>query len=118
MNHVQHSPHTWTKHNYGTKIHYAGEPLDKSPPLLDATDTKHIQEILSTLLFCAHAVNNTMLMAIGTIATQQSKGTQQTMQAIVHLLNYCATHDPNAVVHFCASDMVLWDVCHFYHLFH
>ena len=49
-----------------------------------------------------------MLMAIGTIATQQSKGTQQTMQAIVHLLNYCATHDPNAVVHFCASDMVLW----------
>ena len=80
--------------------------MDESP-LLDATDTKCIQEILGTLLFYAHAVDNTMLTTISTIATQQSKGTKQTMQAIVQLLNYCATH-PNAVVCFHVSDMVLW----------
>ena len=48
-----------------------------------------------------------MLTAIGAIMTQQSKGTKQTMQAIIQLLNYCATH-PNAVVHFHASNMILW----------
>ena len=58
------------------------------------------------LLFYAHAVDNTMLTAISAIATQQSKGTKQTMQAIIQLLNYCATH-PNAMVCFHASDMIL-----------
>jgi hypothetical protein len=66
-------------------------PADESPPL-DAADTKRVQEILGTLLFYAHAVDNTMLTAIGAIATQQSQGTQETMKAVVQLLNYCATH--------------------------
>jgi hypothetical protein len=59
------------------------------------------------LLFYARAIDNAMLTAIGTIVTQQSQGTQETMKAVVQLLNYCATH-PNAVVRFHASDMVLW----------
>ena len=103
--HPQHSPHAWTKPIYGAKIQYA-EPDDDSP-LLDTTDIKCIHEILRTLLFYAHAMDNTMLTTIGAIATQQSKGTKQTMQAIVQLLNYCATH-PNAVICFHASDMILW----------
>ena len=93
----QHLPHAWTKPIYRAKIQYA-EPADDSPPL-NATDIKCIQEILGTLLFYARAMDNTMLTAISAIATQQSKGTKQTMQAIIQLLNYCATH-PNAVVHF------------------
>jgi hypothetical protein len=101
----QHSPHAWTKPDYGAKMQYA-IPADESPPL-DAADTKRVQEILGTLLFYARAVDNTMLTAIGAIATQQSQGTQETMKAVVQLLNYCATH-PNAVVRFHASDMVLW----------
>jgi hypothetical protein len=101
----QHSPHAWTKPIYGAKIQYAAP--DDDSPLLDTADIKCVQEILGTLLFYARAVDNTMLTAIGAIATQQSKGTKQTMQAIVQLLNYCATH-PNAVVRFHASDMILW----------
>ena len=70
----QHLPHAWTKPIYGAKIQYA-EPIDDLP-LLDAANTKCIQEILGTLLFYARAVDNTMLTTIGTIATQQSKGTK------------------------------------------
>jgi len=48
-----------------------------------------------------------MLVALGTLATQQTNGTQSTMQALMHLLNYCASH-PDAIIRFHASDMVLW----------
>jgi len=48
-----------------------------------------------------------MLVALGTLATQQANGTQATMQALTHLLNYCASH-PDAIIQFHASDMVLW----------
>jgi hypothetical protein len=47
-----------------------------------------------------------MLAAIRTIATQQASATKDTMKAVIHLLNYCATH-PEAVVRYHASDMVL-----------
>ena len=44
-------------------------------------------------------------MALSTIASEQSKGTQQTMQRCKQLLDYLATH-PNATVRFHASDMI------------
>ena len=47
-----------------------------------------------------------MLVAIGEIATQQAKGTQTTLQAVTHLLNYSATH-PDATIRYIASDMCL-----------
>jgi hypothetical protein len=51
-------------------------------------------------------VDSTILTALGTIAMQQSKGTKATMQAVVQLLNYCATH-PEAKVRYVACDMIL-----------
>ena len=47
-----------------------------------------------------------MLVAISTLASVQSKGTDATMEAAVQLLNYCATH-PNATIRYKASDMIL-----------
>ena len=47
-----------------------------------------------------------MLVAIGTIASQQSKSTQATRYATVWLLNYAASH-PNSTIRYNASDMVL-----------
>jgi hypothetical protein len=61
---------------------------------------------LGTFLYYARAVDSTMLVAIGEIATQQSKATQATMQAITQLLNYCATN-PDATIRYIASDMCL-----------
>jgi len=47
-----------------------------------------------------------MLVAINTIASQQSKATESTIAATTQLLNYCATH-PDATVRFSASNMIL-----------
>ena len=100
----QHAPHAWQKPNYGAKTQYA-ETEDTTAPL-DAAGTKRVQEVLGTLLFYARAVDSTMLVAIGDIATQQAKGTKATMQAIVQLMNYCTTH-PDAIVRYHASEMCL-----------
>jgi hypothetical protein len=45
-------------------------------------------------------------VALSTIASEQSKGTQQTMQKCKQLLDYLATH-PDDTVCFHASDMIL-----------
>jgi len=101
----QDSPHTFKRPEYGAKSQYA-EPEDTTPAL-DLADQKRVQEVIGVLLFYARAVDNTLLVALSSIATQQAKGTRATMNAITHILNYCASH-PDAVVRFHASDMVLW----------
>lgn len=44
---------------------------------------------------------------INSIVSSQTKGTQETMNAVHHFLNYCATH-PDAYICYHASDMILW----------
>ena len=101
---AQHSPHAWTAPTYGAKVQLADAP-DTSAPLSNQGIT-FLQQIIGTLLYYARAVDNTMLVAISALSSEQTRGTEATMQAAVHLLNYCATH-PDAVVRFHKSDMVL-----------
>jgi len=103
--HIKHSLHAWQKPKYGTKVQFADLP--SISPCLDAMDTKCIQEIVGVLLYYVHAIDNTLLTALDTIATQQAKSSQATMEVITQLLNYCATY-PNATICYHASDMVLW----------
>jgi hypothetical protein len=100
----QHSPYPWTAPDYGAKTQLTA-PADTSEPL-DATGLHRLQEIIGTLLYYARAIDSTMLVALGTLSSAQSKGTATTAQAVTHLLNYCATH-PDAVVRYHASDMHL-----------
>jgi hypothetical protein len=51
-------------------------------------------------------VDSTLLVGLGTLASEQTKATELTMRRVTHLLNYCATH-PDAKVRFKRSDMVL-----------
>ena len=70
---------------YGAKAQYINN-TDTSPPLtLD--DKKFIQGVMGTFLYSARAVNPTMLMALSTIATQQSSPTEQTMQKVKQFLD-------------------------------
>ena len=62
--------------------------------------------MVGSILHYARAVDLTVLMALSTIASEQSKGTEQTMQKCKQLLDYLASH-PNATVHFHASDMIM-----------
>ena len=102
---AQHAPHQWQKPNYGAKVQYTNGPTKS--PALNANDTKRVQQVLGTLLFYARAVDSTMLPAIGSLATQQANATADTMDGIIDLLNYAATH-PSAVVRYTASDMCLY----------
>jgi len=102
----EHALHTWQHPIYGTKVQYAPKPDHTTA--LDVTDcSKHMQEVIGILLYYARVVDPTMLVTLGTLTTQKTNSTQATMQALTHLLNYCATH-PDAIICSHASDMVLW----------
>jgi hypothetical protein len=79
------APHAWNAPTYGAQQQYA--TLDTTPHV-DARAAKTIQEVLGTLLYYAQAIDCTMLVAIGTIATQQASPTKANMRAITDLLNY------------------------------
>eukprot|EP00957_Ditylum_brightwellii_P204669 15340349-Ditylum_brightwellii.AAC.1 len=65
-----------------------------------------MQQILGALLFCAKAVDPTILVAINALSLQQNNPTVQTPAGITCLLNYCVTY-PNTVIRYHASGMVL-----------
>ena len=101
---LEHSPHPWQRPNYGAKQQFT--TAADTATALDAADKLRILEVLGTLLFYARAIDSTLLTAIGELATEQSAGTQTTMEKLTQLLNYCATN-PDATVRFTASDMIL-----------
>eukprot|EP00957_Ditylum_brightwellii_P200850 15310071-Ditylum_brightwellii.AAC.1 len=76
---LQHSPHQHVIPNYGAKVQLTMTP-DMSDPL-DKLGFKRIQVIIGTLLCYARQVDPTILVAIGTIAAAQSKGTKATAKA-------------------------------------
>jgi Reverse transcriptase (RNA-dependent DNA polymerase) len=101
----QHSPHAWIAPNYGARVQYAPSEEDSIP--LDKAGIKRLQEVIGTFLYSARAVDNTMLVALGTLAAAQTKGTEHTMKALAQLLDYAATH-PDAAIRFHKSDMILY----------
>ena len=101
----QRAPHKWNIPTYGAKVQFA--PTDDESPLLDSASLKRVQQIVGILLYYAMAIDNTMLVALGTIAGQQAKATTSTMVAAKWLLDYAATN-PIAKLRYCASDMQLY----------
>ena len=100
----QHSPHAWTKPVYGTATQLTA-PEDTSAPL-NVDGIKRLQEVIGTFLYYSRAIDSTMLVALGSLAAAQAKGTQATAQASTQLLNYAASHS-DAVLRYHASDMYL-----------
>ena len=98
------SPQKWNRPRYGAKQQFA-DPVDQSPHL-PASNIKHVQTVVVTLIYYALAVDNTMLVALCDLASEQTQGTQRTLNAITQLLNYAATH-PNPTICYRKIDMVL-----------
>jgi hypothetical protein len=102
---AQHTPYRWWNELvYGTNSQLT-DPVDEAAPLPPG-GIKQLQQITGTLLYYVRAVDPTMLVALGTIAAQQSKGTEAPADVIVQLLNYCATHIVSTI-RYRASDMIL-----------
>jgi hypothetical protein len=100
----QDAPHSWNQPTYGAKVQYADEP-DSSPPL-DSKSVTLVQKIAGTFLYYAMAVDATMLVALGSIASTQANATEKTYDEVLWLLNY-ASSNPDATILYTASDMVL-----------
>jgi hypothetical protein len=100
----QHAPSAWSKPVYNSAPELTPQ-TETSEPLNKSEITK-LQEIIDVLLYYSRAIDSTMLVALGTLASAQAHDTQSTMKAATHLLNYAATH-PNATLRYHASDMLL-----------
>jgi hypothetical protein len=100
----QHSPYKPFPRKFGKE---AQDPLpeDKSERL-DLKVLRRVQQIVGSILFYARAVDNTLLVGLNAIASEQANPTQRTKERCDQLLDYCATH-PNAVVRYRASNMIL-----------
>jgi hypothetical protein len=100
----QHAPSAWSQPVYSSMPQLTPQ-TDTSEPL-NKSEITRLQEIIGVLLYYSRAIDSTMLVALGTLASAQTHGTQSTMKAATHLLNYAATH-PNATLRYHASDMLL-----------
>ena len=75
-------------------------------PAVGKEDEPYIRGVVGSFLYYARAIDLTILTALSDIASEQSKLTEKTMKRVKQLLNYMHTN-PNAVIRFRASDMVL-----------
>jgi hypothetical protein len=100
----QHCLYTPALKQYGAA---AQTPLlaDISPKLSDIK-IKEIQQVVRSILYYACAVDIMVLMALSSIASEQTRATTNTITKAKQLLDYLATH-PDATIRFQASDMVL-----------
>jgi hypothetical protein len=100
----QNSPSPFSEPIYGRTVQLTPPPDDSA--LLNKDEITRLQEVIGVFLYYGRAIDNTMLVALGTLAAAQAHGTQATAKAAVHLLNYAATH-PDASIQYHASDMCL-----------
>ena len=101
----KYSPYQFPKPHYTSELQWA-EPLTSSP-LLSKFEKKRLERVIGTLLYYVKAIDNTILVPVGTLASQQSQATQSTYKSLSQLLDYLATH-PDASIRYNASDMILW----------
>jgi hypothetical protein len=97
------SPSRYSPPQYGAKQQMT--KLDISDPISQSQRT-HLQQVTGKFLYPARAVDDTMMHALNNLATRVHDGTQDTMNEIIHFLNYCATHlEPSTIYR--ASEMIL-----------
>jgi hypothetical protein len=100
----QHCPYSLSPKQYGAKAQ-PPIPVNISPKLSPA-DIKEIQQVIGSILYYVWAIDISVLMALSSIAIEQTKGTTNTMEKAKKLLDYLATN-PNATIRFHASDMIM-----------
>jgi hypothetical protein len=101
---MQTCPYSPEPKRFGTE---AQAPLlPDALPQLDAKGIKQVQQIVGSILYYAHVVDMTVLMALSSIAVEQTKATEKTMGRFTQLLDYFLGQS-DATVHFHASDMIL-----------
>ena len=88
------------------EIQFADSQDDTKEVFLPASAKTLIQRIIGIFLYYGIALELTMVVSLGTLATQQSKPTESLWNNITWFLNYAASH-PEAKICFSASYMIL-----------
>jgi len=97
------APSKYIPPNYGSKQQMT--KIDTSDPI--SKDQKlFTQQVTGKFLYYARSIDDTMLHMLNELATLVNTGTQETMKAVTHFLNYCASN-PDAEKLYRASDMIL-----------
>ena len=91
-----HSPHLLQLPAFIATTQHAPEP-DKSLPLSPIETTK-LQEIAVILLCYARAVDNKLLITLGSIEILTPVPTNKPFDLITHLLNYVATYPDDGII--------------------
>jgi hypothetical protein len=101
---IQTCPYSPDPKKFGTD---AQSPIDvdTSQPL-DTQGIKKVQKIVGSILYYARAVDMTVLMALSSIAVEQTRATTKTMGRCIQLLDYLASNS-EAKIRYYASDMVM-----------
>ncbi len=97
MQRVKHCPYATEPKRYGVD---AQSPLPHdNTQKLNKKEIKQIQKIVGSILYYAQAVDMTVLMALSTITSEQTKGMEHTIKKAYQVLDYLAAH-PDATVQF------------------
>ena len=100
----QHAPSKFIPPTYGQKIKIAKKEPEHN--MLSDQDIKKLQRVIGAFLWYGRITDLTMLHALNSLASAQSKSATETKEAMEPFLNYYATH-PDATVRFHASNMIL-----------
>ena len=87
---AQDQPCPHAKLAYGAKQKFAQE--EDTSPTLSKEDKNFIQEVVGVFVYYTRVVDCTMLAALGSLASQQSNPTGNTMMKVKQFLYYSATH--------------------------
>ena len=86
--------------------HYDNIVHERESPTLNENDRKFVQQVLGSFLYYARAIDLTILHALSTIASDQSKPTEHTMKRAQQLLDYMH-YNLNVVIRFRSSGMII-----------
>ena len=89
---------------YGHTIQHAKE--EDTPDKLDKEKTEFVQHVTGTFVYYTKSVNATTMIALCTIAADNTAQTNRTMDKTLYFLDYAASH-PDAMLSHRASDMFL-----------
>jgi hypothetical protein len=101
---IQTCPYTPAPKQFGSEAQSPFPP--DSLPKLDKAGIKKVQKIVGSILYYARAVNMTVLMALSTIAAEQTITMEHTFAKCTQMLDYLA-HNGTAKVRFHILDMIM-----------
>ena len=101
----QSSPQHHVAPIYGAKVQFA-EPEDNTP-LLPEEQIKFIHQVLGVFLYYDIAIDNTVLVSLSDIGSEQARATSKTVDEVQQLLDYLASNT-NAKICYHASGMILF----------